>query len=65
MRTQAQLTQERLIDAKISILSLATELNNIGRACRQAGIARSSFYEIKKAYEQFGREGLRPRETYT
>ena len=26
-----------------------------------AGIARSSFYEIKKAYEQFGREGLVPR----
>lgn len=53
--------QERLIDAKISILQLAQELKNVQQLCRTAGIARSSFYEIKKAYEQFGREGLRPK----
>ena len=50
--------QDRLIDAKISLLQLAKELGNIQKACRAAGIARSSFYEIKKAYEQFGRNGL-------
>ena len=53
--------QDRLIDAKISILQLSRELNNIQKACKVAGIARSSYYEIKKAYEQFGREGLRPK----
>jgi len=54
--------QERLIDAKISLLQqLAKELNNIQKVCKVAGIARPSFYEIKKAYEQFGREGLRPK----
>lgn len=53
--------QERLIDAKISLLQLAKELNNIQKLCKTAGIARSSFYEIKKAYEQFGREGLKPK----
>lgn len=53
--------QERLIDAKISILQLARELKNVQQLCKTAGIARSSFYEIKKAYEQFGREGLRPK----
>lgn len=53
--------QERLIDAKISILQLARELKNVQKLCKTAGIARSSFYEIKKAYEQFGREGLRPK----
>ena len=53
--------QERLIDAKISLLQLAKELNNIQKACKVGKIARSSFYEIKKAYEQFGREGLRPK----
>jgi molybdenum-dependent DNA-binding transcriptional regulator ModE len=52
--------QQRLIDAKVSLLQLAKELGNIQKACRAAGIARSSFYEIKKAYEQFGKEGLRP-----
>lgn len=54
-------TQNRLIDAKVSILQLAHELKNISKACRKAGIARSSFYEIKKAYEQFGRTGLEPK----
>ena len=54
--------QDRLIDLKISILQLAHEMGNVSKACRRAKIARSSFYEIKKAYEQFGREGLVPRE---
>lgn len=54
-------SQDRLIDAKISILQLAEKLESISEACKVAGIARSSFYEIKKAYEQFGREGLSPR----
>ena len=53
--------QDRLIDAKISILQLAEKLDSISQACKVAGIARSSFYEIKKAYEQFGREGLVPK----
>lgn len=53
--------QERLIDAKISLLQLARELKNVQQLCKTAGIARSSFYEIRKAYEQFGREGLRPK----
>lgn len=53
--------QDRLIDAKISILQLAEKLESISEACKVAGIARSSFYEIKKAYEQFGREGLYPK----
>lgn len=53
--------QNRLIEAKISILQLAHELGNISKACKKAGIARSSFYEIKKAYESFGRSGLEPK----
>ena len=54
-------SQDRLIDAKISILQLAEKLESISEACKVAGIGRSSFYEIKKAYEQFGRDGLAPR----
>lgn len=51
-------TQNRLINANIGLLRLAQEPGNISLAYRKAGIARSSFYEIKKAYEQFGRAGL-------
>ena len=56
--TKRDLKDQRLIDAKISLLQLSKELGNIQKACRVAGIARSSFYEIKRAYEKFGREGL-------
>lgn len=50
--------QARLIDAQVGLLQLAKELGNIRKACRAAKVSRSSFYEIKKAYEQFGRAGL-------
>lgn len=55
-------TQEKLITARIGMLALAEELQNISRACRIAGVSRSHYYEIKKAYETYGREGLAPRE---
>jgi len=43
------------------MLSFADELQNISRACKVAGISRSHFYEVKGAFEQYGREGLAPR----
>ena len=46
---------QRLIDAKVSLLQLAQELGNIQKACKAAGIASSRF---KRAYEKFGREDL-------
>src|SRR2546422_4919222 len=42
------------------MLALAEELQNISLACQRAGISRSHFYEIKEAFEKYGREGLAP-----
>jgi len=42
------------------MIALAEELQNISPVCRRAGISRSHFYEIKKAYEKRGAEGLAP-----
>jgi len=53
-------TREKLIQARVSMLALADQLQNISRACKTAGISRSHFYEIKAAFEQYGREGLAP-----
>jgi len=53
-------TREKLIKARLGMLSLAEELQSISHACRKAGISRSHFYEIKVAFEKFGREGLAP-----
>jgi ACT domain-containing protein len=53
-------TREKLIKARLGMLALAEELQNISWACRRAGISRSHFYEIKEAFEKWGAEGLAP-----
>ena len=50
-----------LIRARLAILTLADELKNVVKACRLAGVSRSHFYAMKKAYEAYGHEGLAPR----
>ena len=53
--------REQLIKARLGMPTLADELKNIAKACRLARVSRSHFYEIKKAYETFGKEGLGPK----
>ena len=43
------------------VLTVAAELHNVVKACKLAGMSRSQFYAMKKAYEAFGKEGLLPR----
>jgi hypothetical protein len=40
---------------------MAAEFKNIAKACKLAGVSRSQFYAMKKAYELNGKEGLAPR----
>ena len=54
-------TREKLIKARLGMLALAEELQNISQACQRAGISRSHYYEIKEAFERYGPEGLAPR----
>jgi len=53
--------QEQLIRARLAILIMATELKNVARVCRLAGVSRSQFYAMKKSYEIHGKAGLAPR----
>jgi transposase InsO family protein len=55
-------TRQQLIKARLGMLALAEELQNISAACKKAGISRSHYYEIKEAFEKYGAEGLAPRE---
>jgi transposase len=55
-------TREQLIRARMGMLALAEQLQNISLACKRAGISRSHFYEIKAAFEKYGSEGLAPRQ---
>jgi len=52
-------TQEKLIKRKLSILELAEYLKNVSQACKINGVSRQHFYDIKKAYDEHGIEGLR------
>lgn len=52
-------TQEKLIRKKQSLIELAEFLQNVSQACRINGVSRQHFYDIKKAYEEEGIEGLR------
>jgi hypothetical protein len=54
-------THDQLIRARLGILAMAAELKNIAKACKIAGVSRSQFYAMKKAYELHGKEGLGPR----
>jgi hypothetical protein len=54
-------TRDQLIRARLGILAMAAELKNIAKACKIAGVSRSQFYVMKKAYELHGKEALAPR----
>ena len=54
--------KERLIQARLGILALAGALHNVARACKLAGLSRSQFYAMKKAYETYGKDALAPSE---
>jgi transposase InsO family protein len=52
-------TQQKLIRRKLSLLELAEFLKNISQACQIQGCSRQHFYDIKKAYQEHGLEGLK------
>lgn len=55
-------TREKLSKARMGVLALAEELSSVSAACKRAGISRTHVYEIKEAFEKYGREGLAPAE---
>ena len=51
-------TSQYIIDRKVNMIELAEKLGNISEACRKLGISRQHFYDIKKALDEDGYEGL-------
>ncbi len=49
---------ERIVQNKLGLLNLASELNNISRACKVMGVSRDTFYRYKTAHESGGLEAL-------
>lgn len=51
-------TEEKVARRKLSLLELASDLNNVSKACQVMGYSRQQFYEIRRNYQTFGAEGL-------
>ena len=52
-------TEQKLIRKKLSLIDLAEYLQNVSQACKINGVSRQHFYDIKKAFDEEGVEGLR------
>jgi transposase InsO family protein len=51
-----------LFGFRLRLFTLAEELSSVSEACRQMGVARSTFYAWKRRLERYGLDGLRVRE---
>lgn len=51
-----------LFGYRLRLFTLAEELGNVSQACRQMGVARSTYYAWKPKLERYGLDGLRIRE---
>ena len=51
-----------LFGFRLRLFTLAQELGSVSDACRQMGVARSTYYVWKRRLERYGLDGLRVRE---
>ena len=51
-------TEKKIARRKLSLLQIASEMENISKACRIMGYSRQQFYEIRRNYQVHGAEGL-------
>lgn len=51
-------TKHKVARRKLSLLELASELNNISKACQVMGYSRQQFYEIRRNFQTYGSQGL-------
>jgi len=50
--------REKLVRRELSLLELVEYLNNVSQACKINGVSRQRLYDIKKACDEHGLEGL-------
>jgi transposase InsO family protein len=50
--------KDKIARRKLSLLELASDLQNVSRACKVMGYSRQQFYEIRRNFQTYGAEGL-------
>lgn len=50
--------KKKIAQKRLTLLQLAERLRNVSEACRHHGVSRSQFYEYKRAFQEYGLEGL-------
>jgi transposase InsO family protein len=51
-------TKDKVARRKLSLLELATDLDNVSKACKIMGYSRQQFYEIRRNFQTHGSAGL-------
>lgn len=57
MTTNATIAQ-KAARRKLSLLELASDMDNVSKACKIMGYSRQQFYEIRRNFQTLGSEGL-------
>ena len=51
--------KRNIFQKRVELLKLAEELQNVSKACREIGVSRQYYYELRKAYQKQGEEALK------
>jgi transposase InsO family protein len=51
-------TTDKVARRKLSLLELASDLDNVSKACKLMGYSRQQFYEIRRNFQTYGADGL-------
>ena len=53
--------EDRVHALRLRLFRRAEELGNVSAACREAGVSRSAYYQLRKRFGQYGTDGLHPK----
>ena len=51
-------SEKKVARRNLSLLELASDLDNVSKACKLMGYSRQQFYEIRRNFQTFGADGL-------
>jgi transposase InsO family protein len=53
--------EDRVHALRLRLFRRAEELGNVARACREAGVSRSAYYQLRQRFLRYGSDGLHPK----